>query len=234
MPEIEKQDEKSSSTDTVIVPGNVATTFSNVGPSMALSEIKSTDKGIVLGGYMVLWGDPDNRDAQMDYFTPETEFYLDHYSKAPALFQHGQDPIIGKGVLGYRDDARKDADGLWVQDWIDTSNEYFGIVRALLDAGKLYYSPGSVPHLVDRTDDRQLKAYPIVDDTFTPTPAQFALGMEGRSLDFIKSVYTDAGQEFTLPEALRGKPGNGLTGEGEQERQIALAKLRLKKARLHL
>jgi hypothetical protein len=204
------------------------------GPPMHLSEIKSTGKGIVFGGLMAQWGSPEHRDIQGDYFTPETNFWLDHYKNAPALFHHGLDPKVGRVPLGNRDDAKKTTDGLWVQDWINKSNRYFDIVRQLLDAGKLWYSPGSVPHLVDRTPERKITSYPVVDDTGTPIPAQFALGLEDRPLGLVKMAYKAAGLEFTVPEELRGRsPTNGdLTSDEDDEYLAAQARLRLTKARM--
>jgi hypothetical protein len=203
-------------------------------PPMHLREVKSTASGTVIGGIMAPWGNPQNRDLHLDYFTPDTEFYLDNYAKAPAMFQHGKDSMIGKARLGHRDDAYKTDNGLWVQDWISKSNRFWGVIEALLQANKLYYSPGSVPHLVDRTPERKLKAYPIVDDTFTPTPAQYQLGLRKMSLDYVKSLYDDAGLQFDVPEPLREKVTTTLTSDRDREAQKAeaLARLTIAKAKM--
>ena len=159
------------------------------------------------------WGSPTRRDLQLDYATPETEFYLEHYPNAPALFHHGRDPQIKAAILGQRDDAHKDETGLWVQDWLNKGNKFWDMVKALLDRKALYYSPGAVPHLVERTPQRQLKTYPIADDTFTTTPILAPLLGRERSLDYIKSAYQEAGVELVIPN-LRGEPGNGSTSDG--------------------
>ncbi len=198
-----------------------------VAGSLPIKAFSATDKGVIIGGYMAVWGGPEKKDLQKDYFTPATRLYLDHYAKAPAVFHHGLDPRVGKAVLGHRDDAFKDDTGLWVQDWIDKGSEFWHLVEPLLEAKALYYSPGSIPHLVEREPDGELKAYPIVDDTFTPTPIQIHL--RDYPLDYIKSVYEAAGQDFTLPEALRGKAANALTGAANGDVRVAQALLHLKR-----
>lgn len=201
-------------------------------PPMYLQEIKSTPTGVVIGGYMAPFGSPVKRDLQLDYFTPETDFFLENYPKAPAIFHHGKDPVVGKAVLGQRDDAYLDETGLWVQDWVNKSGKFWELVKALLDRKMLYYSPGAVPHLVERTHDRQLKAYPIADDTFTPTPVQAPLLGRERSLDYIKSAYQEGGIE--LPAMLRGEPGNGSTGDAERRRRLELEMLNLQKTMIEV
>lgn len=199
-------------------------------PPMYLKAVagKETDKGIVVGGYMAPWGAPTRRDLQLDFFRPETNFFLDHYSNAPALFHHGKDPVVGKSVIGHRDDAFTDDTGLWVQDWLDKSNKFWGMVKALLERRALYYSPGAASHLVERDDNRQLKSYPIVDDTMTPTPVLAPL-MMGRNIEYIKSAYKDAGLELTFPDGLGEGAGSApMSANGRtQKQELALAMLNL-------
>jgi hypothetical protein len=121
---------------------------------------------------------------------------LEHYKSAPALFHHGLDEAVGLAVLGHRVKAEPDEVGVWVEDWLDTSNEYWKFVEPLLEAGVLFYSPGSAPHLVKRADDGRLVSYPVVEDTLTVVPAQHRL----RSVEQIKAAYKAAGLE--LPEGL--------------------------------
>ena len=179
-------------------------------------------KGAVIGGYMALWGDPDHRDLHGDYFTPQTEFYLDAYNKAPALFHHGKDPKLGVATLGHRDDAWQDEVGLWVQDWIDVSNKYWSMVEHLLENKSLYYSPGAVPHLVKRTSDRELLSFPVADDTFTPIPIQYAL--RDRPLDYVKAAYDAAGLRYVEPN-LEERLETGLKGRDEISEAKAILEL---------
>ena len=53
--------------------------------------LKALDENGRIGGYLVVWGSPAQRDLQGEYFTPETELGLDWYDRRPALYHHGQD-----------------------------------------------------------------------------------------------------------------------------------------------
>ena len=41
-----------------------------------------------VGGYLVVWGTPRQRDLQGEYFTPETDLGLDWYDQRPVLYHH--------------------------------------------------------------------------------------------------------------------------------------------------
>lgn len=156
--------------------------------SIAVKMLTEDDAGAIVGGYLLLWGDPATRDLQGDYFTPETELMLDHYKSAPVLFHHGLDNDVGLTVIGKRMDAKADDVGVFVQNWIDKSNRYWKMVEPLLRAERLFYSPGSAPHLVKRADDGRLLSFPVVEDTLTPIPAQYRL----RPVEQIKAAYKAA------------------------------------------
>ncbi|MGQ9491735.1 MAG: hypothetical protein ACUVS6_13765, partial [Anaerolineae bacterium] len=99
-------------------------------------------------------------------------------------------------VIGRRVTVKTDDVGVFVRDWIDRSNRYWKMLEPLLAAGRLYYSPGSAPHLVRRAPDGRLIAFPIVEDTLTPLPAQYRL----RPVEQIKAAYKAA--EIKLPEEI--------------------------------
>jgi len=178
-------------------------------PTVAVKFLREQDGGAVVGGHIALWGDPEHKDLQHDYFTPDTWLGLDEYPTVPALFHHGLDPTVGASVIGKRIKAGVDGHGAWVEDWLDKSNKYWAMVKPLLDAEVLHYSPGSAPHLVKRQEDGRLDSYPIVEDTMTVIPAQHRL----RPIEQIKAAYKAAGLEFTLDE------GAEPSGDGEPDKK---------------
>jgi hypothetical protein len=173
---------------------------SEAGKSMAVKALREEDGGVVVGGYLLLWGAPTKKDLAGDYFTPKTQLWLDEYKSVPALFHHGLDDAVGLTVMGHRVKAAADETGVWVEDWLDKSKKYWRMVKPLLEAEALYYSPGSAPHLVEREDDGELKSFPVVEDTMTPVPCQHRL----LPLAQIKAVYEQS--NITLPEALAAEP----------------------------
>jgi len=179
----------------------------------AVKAIREQDGGQVIGGYLLLWGGPKQKDLQGDYFTPATELWLDHYKSAPTLFHHGLDDTVGLSQIGRRITAKSDDTGVWVEDWIDKSNRYWSVVEPLLEAQRLYYSPGSAPHLIKRAKSGELLSFPIVEDTLTPMPAQYRL----RPIEEIEATYKSANIELNLPDEERE------SGDSELERARLLA-----------
>ena len=177
------------------------------GKSFAVKMLSQDDEGAVVGGYLLLWGDPEHKDLQGDYFTPETQLWLENYPQAPCLFHHGLDDTVGLAAIGHRTKAVPDDIGVWVEDWIDKSNQYWKLVEPLLEAERLFYSPGSARHLVDWEEDGKLLSYPPVEDTLTPIPAQHRL----RPVEQIKAAYKAAGLD--LPDL--DLPGIGKEASGD-------------------
>ena len=175
------------------------------GPAgYAVKAIREQDGGQVIGGYLLLWGGPKEKDLQGDYFTPETELWLDHYKSAPTLFHHGLDDTVGLSQIGRRITAKSDDTGVWVEDWIDKSNRYWAVVEPLLEADRLFYSPGSAPHLVKRAKSGELLSFPVIEDTLTPMPAQYRL----RPIEEIEATYKSANIELGLPDEDTGESGD--------------------------
>lgn len=188
--------------------------------SMAVKALREENGGMIVGGPLLLFGDPDHKDLGEDYFTPETELWLKRYPSVPALFHHGLDDMVGLSVMGHRVKAEVRDDGVWVEDWLDTSNKFWRLVKPLLDAEALYYSPGSAAHLVKREDDGKLKSFPVVEDTLTPTPMQHRLV----PVEQVRAAYKSAGLELPdeLPEADDGGDDAGASCQDELE--VARAK----------
>lgn len=68
-----------------------------------------------VGGYLVVWGNPAQRDLQGEYFTPETELGLTWYDRRPVLYHHGLDGDVGPAVIGVMDTLKADAVGVWAE-----------------------------------------------------------------------------------------------------------------------
>ncbi len=152
-----------------------------------------------VGGYLVVWGNPAQRDLQGEYFTPETELGLTWYDRRPVLYHHGLDGDVGPAVIGVMDTLKADAVGVWAEAQLDLRQRYTRAVQRLVDSGRLGWSSGSLPHLVDVADDGRIRRWPIVEGSLTPTPA------EPRRTDArtIKSAYEACGlsSEFRVLSA---------------------------------
>lgn len=125
-----------------------------------------------VGGYLVVWGNPQQRDLQGEYFSPDSELGLDWYDQRPVLYHHGLDGNMKAAVIGVIDHLQADMTGVWAEAQLDLRQRYVRTVLKLVEKGVLGWSSGSLPHLVDVAADGHIKRWPIVEGSLTPTPAE--------------------------------------------------------------
>lgn len=129
-----------------------------------------------VGGYLIVWGSPAQRDLQGEYFTPATELGLDWYPRRPVLFHHGLRAGLAHppdaDAVGVIDTLRPDDSGLWAEAALDTAHPYYAPLMRLIDDGVLSWSSGSLPHLVDVADDGRIARWIVVEGSLTPRPAE--------------------------------------------------------------
>jgi HK97 family phage major capsid protein len=129
-----------------------------------------------VGGYGVIFG---GRDLYNTYFTPATDFWLERIGKPAVLYDHGLDIRLGCRAIGEVISVRKDSIGLWIEAQLDRHNEYLDAVKELIAKGVLGWSSGTASHLMEVAPDGQIRRWPIVEFSLTPTPAEpRTLGVE--------------------------------------------------------
>ncbi len=135
-------------------------------------EIKALGGGKV-GGYLIRYSTPNDPDLTGDYFTKDSEI------RTPATldvyYHHGYDKKLGKRVIGQATISR-DEFGLWAESQLNLRDEYEKFVHSMVEAGKVGYSSGALPHLVDREPVKAglffIKLWSIGEASITPTPAE--------------------------------------------------------------
>ena len=151
-----------------------------------MNEVKilsQTDTTATVGGYGVVFG---GRDLEGETFTPQTDYALDLVPVKPVYYDHTQNGTMKNARLGSVVTTEADEIGLWVEAELDKASEYTAAVLKLVERGVIGWSSGSVNHLA-RRDGGVIKAWPIVEFSLTPTPAEpRTLGVER-----IKSLYPD-------------------------------------------
>ena len=161
-----------------------------------------------IGGYLIVWGESRQRDLQGEYFTPQTDVGLDWYDQRPVLYHHGLDGSLKAAVIGVMDTLRADDTGLWAEAQLDLHKRYVRAVQRLVERGVLSWSSGSLPHLVEVSAEGQIKSWPIVEGSLTPTPAEprhtdvrtlqsayKALGLDMSRLGLAEAATSDESQE---------------------------------------
>lgn len=178
-------------------------------------EVKSLDDWH-LAGYLVTFGNEKTADLTPwhDFFTADTDFDIewDGNNKASVYFEHGLDPVLKATRLG-RGTLKKDDVGIWIDAHLERRAEYEAYVEAVVNAaaaGKMGWSSGTAPHLVEREPvgkAHHIKKWPIPDATITFTPADWRSGVIAftKSLIHAGSPALDGGADKsaggTTPEA---------------------------------
>jgi HK97 family phage major capsid protein len=136
------------------------------------SEVKALGDGKV-AGYLVRFGDQTTPDLTGDYFTHDTDF--GDVTQAAVYYQHGLDKKMGKRKMG-KGDMKEDDLGVWIEAQLNLRDEYEKAIYAMVEKGKLGWSSGTAPHLVEREEKGQahfIKTWPLgLDASLTPTPAE--------------------------------------------------------------
>jgi len=126
-----------------------------------------------VGGCAILFSSPEQKDVTGEYFTAATEIFWSDGETRPALYHHGLDPtlagtLVGKGWCK----TRVDDVGVWVENQLDLRDAYEKAIYEMVKDGKLGLSSGTAGHMVQREDGGRLIRWPVVEISFTPTPAE--------------------------------------------------------------
>lgn len=141
-------------------------------------QVKALDDNGKVGGYLVLYGNPKEADISnyRDYFTANTDFDIEDGAKSTVYFNHGFDPILKTRKLG-RAELRKDDFGVWAETILSQRDEYEKFVLGLVKEGKIGWSSGTLPNLVERKqvgDTHEILKWSLGGDaSLTHTPADY-------------------------------------------------------------
>lgn len=160
------------------------------------SEIKALGDGRI-GGYLVRYTDPEMPDLDGDFFDMRTEFDADDGDRVTLYYNHGLDPVIKKRRLG-NGFIRFDEVGAWVEAQLSMRDDYEKAIYAMVESGKLGWSSGTLPNLVEREPVGKawhIKHWPLGKDaSLTPTPAA---GLVMTQVQPLKS-WAEATQHFQV------------------------------------
>ena len=111
-------------------------------------EIKALGKGKI-GGYLVRFTSADDPDLEGDFFTKSTDFDIDDGDKVTMYYNHGLDPVLKRRKLG-KGSVKTDEIGVWTEAQLSLRDEYEQAIYSMVEQGKLGFSSGTLPSLVER------------------------------------------------------------------------------------
>jgi hypothetical protein len=137
------------------------------------SAVKALGNGRI-GGYLVVFSTEDDPDLTGDYFTKDTDF--GPHTTSLVMYQHAQDHTLKRRVLDDRATLQKDDIGVWVEAQLKMRDEYERSIEQMAKEGKLGWSSGTAPHLVERVRTQKaawIKSWPLgLDASLTPSPTE--------------------------------------------------------------
>ena len=145
---------------------------------------------------------PYGRDLDGEAFTKDTDLALDWYDSRPLLMQHGQSPVFGLSKVGRVTKVEAREDGLWAEAIIEASSRYKERLRKLVEDGHLSFSSGSSSNYTNKATDGTIRAWPFVELSLVPNPA---------NPNAVAAVKSLVGEEETSKE-ISGHASVELTG----------------------
>lgn len=139
--------------------------------------IKALGDGKV-GGHLVLFGDEETLDLEEEFFNAETNYDLDRSTASSVYFNHGIDPVLQKRRLGLGEMAIDGDVGVWIEAQLELRDQYERAVYDLTEAGKMGWSSGTSPSLIERVPVNSgkatwIKSWPLgLDASLTVIPAE--------------------------------------------------------------
>ncbi len=179
------------------------------------TEVKALADGQV-SGYLVRFSGEDQPDLEGEFFTKQTDFDIRPGERTPIYYHHGQDPMLGKRIIGEGSMLLDDV-GVWVEGQLKLRDNWERAVREMGLRGKLNWSSGTAPHLVEKeTKDKAvwIKRWPLrLDASMTPTPAEPAIVADMKSYRAMEWPSLKA----YLPEELVIGTGSADAGQDTKE-----------------
>lgn len=183
------------------------------------SEIKALGGGRV-GGYLVRFTDATRPDLDGDFFTAETDFDAKSGDAVTVYYNHGLDPRIKRRKLG-NGTMQFDDIGVWVEAQLSMRDEYERAIYQMAEAGKLGWSSGTLPNLVEREPvgkSMHVKSWPLGKDaSLTPTPAAGIVATQVQTL----KTWAEATAHFQVETAQADDIANGTEAKAAKDARSA-------------
>jgi len=153
------------------------------------------------------YGGPNKgRDAEGEYFSEETNLYLDKFNSPIVSYYHGFDPDgYPQGnpeEIGEVLSRENKSDGLWVRVLLDKASEYAKRVWEAAKEGLARASSGTIEHIRRVTRDGLITHWPFVELALFDTEGHRQPANDyAVALPVLKAAYKQAGKDWPeLPE----------------------------------
>lgn len=189
--------------------------------------VKSLSEPGMVGGYLVKFGGDGDLSQWRDVFTKQTNF--GKHTKTDVWVHHRMLPGLGKQQLTNQAELGMDDEGVFVKHLLDLRKSYEAKLYSMAQAGKLGWSSGTAPHLVDRKalgDGRhEITQWTLgLDASYTPTPAGgLEVNTSALKTAFLAELGLDA-IDNDSPEAIKTESArpDGVEADNARARRLTL------------
>lgn len=127
----------------------------------------------VISGYVYIWGTTEQRDEYDTWFDrarPPQLSYSGDITGLSLTYEHAQDDVVKKDLIGEITDFEYDETGLRFEAQLDRSSPFFG--RVITEADVLSTSSASSPHLASFREDGSFESWVLSEVALTQYPAE--------------------------------------------------------------
>lgn len=170
----------------------------------------------------VPFGDPDNRDADNQYFDKDTQVHSDKFPTVPAVYYHGRDPdgqpMDKPEYFGTAKYSHTDKQGHWYRVILDKTKELAQRVWEAAKQGLARASSGSAPHLVRIDRSGHIKEWAVMElSIFDAVGNRQPANRHAVAVPVLKSLYKEAGIDYIdqQPEAQDSAADNNIKTKKE-------------------
>jgi hypothetical protein len=172
----------------------------------------------VLDVLVAPYGGPyGGRDAQGEFFTPETDLWLERIQRRPVVYYHGLDErqpqVIGE-ELGWE----RRADGVWFKVALDRTSRLARRVWEAARKGMARASSGAIGHLVRVAGDGRILTWPIGEISLLDVGRHAPANPYAVALVHAKALFAAAGlpgAEAFEAEAESGRTPDDVEDDGD-------------------
>jgi hypothetical protein len=128
----------------------------------------------MIEGLAIPFGGPfAGKDFHGESFGPDTDIVAELFPNGrPLLYHHGVNKGLGLTVIGRQVEHEITDEGVWARAELDKAAKYHETVAKMVADGKLLFSSGAIPHLVETNKTTgDIKRWPWAELSLTPTPA---------------------------------------------------------------
>jgi hypothetical protein len=125
-------------------------------------------------GYLALWGTPDQPDCVGTWFDRDEppDFGLIDGAPIRLLYEHGQDPEVGKTVIGKVVRTWHDDIGVAFEAVLFSDNPHYRKIRDEIKLGLLGVSSASAEHLAEFDEDGRFRTWLLSEVSLTKRPCE--------------------------------------------------------------